>query len=140
MREPLLRLAARYLLEAKRGDGAPRDAVARFHLGNGATIERLDWLADPTPRGLEQSFGIMVNYRYALDRYAANQLAYGRATPSTRTSAVKALAAADPTVLGEPVADGFSPQRAAGGGTRRAVAREAHRRPRPGRRVNVISA
>ncbi|HEY6235325.1 MAG TPA: malonyl-CoA decarboxylase family protein [Candidatus Elarobacter sp.] len=104
LREPLLRLAARYLLEAKRSDGAPRDAVERFHLGNGATIERLDWLADPTPRGLEQSYGIMVNYRYALDRYAANQLAYGTNHNVDATSAVKALAAADPTVLGEPVA------------------------------------
>jgi malonyl-CoA decarboxylase len=102
LREPLLRLAARYLLEAKRTDGAPRDAVERFHLGNGATIDRLDWLADPTPRGIEQSFGVMVNYRYALDRYAANQLAYGTNHAVDATSAVKALAAADPTVLGEP--------------------------------------
>jgi malonyl-CoA decarboxylase len=103
LREPLLRLAARYLLEANRGDGAPRDAVERFHLGNGATIDRMDWLADPTPRGIEQSFGVMVNYRYALDRYAANQLAYGTSHAVDATSAVKALAAADPTVLGEPV-------------------------------------
>jgi malonyl-CoA decarboxylase len=103
LREPLLRLAARYLVEAKRGDGAPRDAVARFHLGNGATVERLDWLGDPTPRGLEQSFGVMVNYRYALDRYAANQLAYSANHTVDATSAVKTLAAADPTVLGEPV-------------------------------------
>jgi hypothetical protein len=80
----------------------PRDAVERFHLGNGATIERLDWLADITPRGIEQSFGIMVNYRYALDRYAANQLAYGTNHTVDATSAVKALAAADPTTLGEP--------------------------------------
>jgi malonyl-CoA decarboxylase len=104
LREPLLRLAARYLLEAKRADGAPRDAVERFHLGNGATIERIDWLADPTPRGIEQSFGVMVNYRYALDRYAANQLAYATNNAVDATSAVRALAAADPTVLGEPVA------------------------------------
>ncbi len=104
LREPLLRLAARYLLEAKRGDGAPRDAVERFHLGNGATIERIDWLADPTPRGIEQSFGVMVNYRYQLDRYAANQLAYATNHTVDATSTVKALAAADPTVLGEPVA------------------------------------
>lgn len=104
LREPLLRLAARYLLEAKRGDGAPRDAVERFHLGNGATIERLDWLADPTPRGIEQSCGVMVNYRYALDRYGANQLAYATNHAIDATSAVKALAAAEPTILGEPVA------------------------------------
>ncbi len=103
LREPLLRLAARYLLAAKRGDGAPRDAVERFHLGNGATIERIDWLADPTPRGIEQSLGIMVNYRYGLDRYAANQLAYAAHHTIDAVSLVRALAAADPTELEDPV-------------------------------------
>jgi malonyl-CoA decarboxylase len=101
LREPLLRLAARYLIAAKRDDGAPRDAVARFHLGNGAQIERIDWLADPTQRGLEQSFGVMVNYRYALDRYAANQLAYATNHAIDAASAVKALALADATPLDE---------------------------------------
>jgi malonyl-CoA decarboxylase len=101
LREPLLRLAARYLVAAKREDGAPRDAVARFHLANGALIERVDWLADPTQRGLEQSFGVMVNYRYALDRYPANQLAYATNHAIDASSAVKALALADPTVLDE---------------------------------------
>jgi malonyl-CoA decarboxylase len=101
LREPLLRLAARYLLSAKRADGAPRDAVARFHLANGAQIERLDWLGDPTPRGIEQSFGVMVNYRYALDRYAANQLAYAAERTIEASTAVRALALADPTILAE---------------------------------------
>jgi malonyl-CoA decarboxylase len=106
LREPLLRLAARYLVAAKREDGAPRDAVARFHLANGALIERLDWLADTTQRGLRQSFGIMVNYRYALDRYAANQLAYSQDHSVDASPAVKALANADPTPLGD---DGAQP-------------------------------
>jgi malonyl-CoA decarboxylase len=101
LREPLLRLAARYLLAAKRDDGAPRDAVARFHLANGALIERIDWLADPAQRGVEQSFGVMVNYRYALDRYPANQLAYATNHAIDASPAVKALALADPTVLEE---------------------------------------
>jgi malonyl-CoA decarboxylase len=101
LREPLLRLAARYLLAAKRDDGAPRDPVARFHLANGAQVERLDWLADPTPRGIEQSYGVMVNYRYALDRYPANQLAYASSHSIDASSAVRALALADPTILEE---------------------------------------
>jgi malonyl-CoA decarboxylase len=63
LREPLLRLAARYLLEAK-SRGQPHDPVARFHLGNGARIERLNFLADNSVKGLKQSFGIMVNYLY----------------------------------------------------------------------------
>ena len=104
IREPLLRLAARYLLAAKRGNGAPLDAVERFHLGNGATIERLDWLADTTARGIEQSFGVMVNYRYGLDRYASNQLAYAASQAIDASSAVRLLAASDPTVLDDPVA------------------------------------
>jgi malonyl-CoA decarboxylase len=101
LREPLLRLAARYLIAAKRADGAPRDAVARFHLANGAQIERVDWLADPTQRGIEQSFGVMVNYRYALDRYPANQLAYATNHAIDASNAVKALALADPILLDE---------------------------------------
>jgi malonyl-CoA decarboxylase len=91
VREPVLQLAARYLMTSKRGDGAPRDAVARFHLGNGATVERLDWLGDPTPRGIGQSFGVMVNYRYALDRYRANQLAYVAEHAIDASPAVRAL-------------------------------------------------
>jgi malonyl-CoA decarboxylase len=90
-REAVLQLAARYLLSAKRADGAPRDAVARFHLGNGATVERLDWLGDPTQRGIAQSYGVMVNYRYALDRYRANQLAYAAGHAIDASPAVRAL-------------------------------------------------
>ena len=46
----------------------PLDAVARFHLGNGARVERLNWLGDPSPKGLKQSYGLMVNYLYDLKR------------------------------------------------------------------------
>jgi malonyl-CoA decarboxylase len=60
---PLIRAAARYLVE--RDDaGLPLDPVARFHLGNGARIERLNWLADHGRRRLKQSAGVMVNYLY----------------------------------------------------------------------------
>lgn len=91
LREPLLRLAARYLLTAKRADGAPLDAVERFHLANGAIAERLDWLADPTSHGIARSFGLMVNYRYALDRVAANQLAYAADRRVDASSSLKTL-------------------------------------------------
>jgi malonyl-CoA decarboxylase len=95
LREPVMRLAARYLLTAKRDDGAPRDAVERFHIGNGALIERIDWLADTTARGIEQSYGVMVNYRYALDKYAANQLAYASDRSIDASAAVRALRGPD---------------------------------------------
>lgn len=127
LREPVLRLAARYLLAAKRADGAPRDAVARFHLANGASIERLDWLGDTTARGLEQSFGVMVNYRYALDRYAANQLAYAADRSVDASSAVKALALADITRLDDEAAAPSISRRGALLAAMRGVAQRAKR-------------
>ena len=67
LRHWLLRCAAHYLGQAV-ADGKPLDAVARFHLGNGARVERLNWAGDPTPKGLRQSYGLMVNYLYDLKR------------------------------------------------------------------------
>ena len=61
----LLRCAAQYLgRELKEGN--PVDPVARFHLGNGARVERLNWAGDPSVKGLKQSYGVMVNYLYDL--------------------------------------------------------------------------
>ncbi len=88
LREPLLRMAARYLVHASRG-GQPEDAVARFHLGNGARIERLNWLADTSPKGLAQSWGIMVNYLYDPDRIEANLEAFAAGGRIDASSAVK---------------------------------------------------
>jgi len=66
-RQELLAWAARYLGRELQ-DGKPLDPVARFHLGNGARVERLNWAGDPSPKGLKQSFGLMVNYLYDLKR------------------------------------------------------------------------
>jgi malonyl-CoA decarboxylase len=44
--------------------GRPRDSVARFHLGNGAAVERINWLGDRSAKGLQESYGLMVNYQY----------------------------------------------------------------------------
>ncbi len=73
-----LRLATLYLRTMK--NGQPSDPVARFHLGNGARIERVNWAADRSPKGLAQSCGIMVNYLYDLDQLDDNlaQLAAGK--------------------------------------------------------------
>lgn len=73
----LTRLAARYLLTAKSGD-RPYDPVSRFHLGNGARIERLNYLADTSARGLQQSYGLMVNYLYDPDAIETNVEAFSR--------------------------------------------------------------
>src|SRR5262249_36872125 len=63
LRAPLERLCARYLLREKSGTH-PLDPVAQFHLNNGALVNRIYWLADTWDRGLRQSYGMMVSYRY----------------------------------------------------------------------------
>ena len=67
LRHFLTRCAATYLGATKSGSG-PADAVARFHLTNGARIERVNWGADPSGKGMRQSYGLMVNYLYDLKR------------------------------------------------------------------------
>ena len=66
-RTQLLSWTARYLTR-ELADGKPLDPVARFHLGNGARVEQLNWGADPSAKGLKQSYGLMVNYLYDLKR------------------------------------------------------------------------
>jgi malonyl-CoA decarboxylase len=92
LQAPLSRAAARYLLLAKRQDGAARDPVAHFHLSNGARVERINWLADRSPMGLERSFGIMVNYAYGLDDIEANHEAYTADGEIAASSSVAGLA------------------------------------------------
>jgi malonyl-CoA decarboxylase len=67
IRQMLLLCAAHYLGRELR-DGAPMDAVARFHLRNGARIERLNWAGDVSAKGIKQSYGLMVNYLYDLKK------------------------------------------------------------------------
>ncbi|XP_013462895.2 malonyl-CoA decarboxylase, mitochondrial isoform X3 [Medicago truncatula] len=66
LKSPLMRLCARYLLKEKKR-GKALDSVANFHLQNGAMVERINWMADLSEKGLSQSGGIMVNYVYSLD-------------------------------------------------------------------------
>jgi malonyl-CoA decarboxylase len=79
LRRWLLQCAAQYL-GRELVEGKPADPVARFHLGNGARVERLNWMGDPSPKGMRQSFGLMVNYLYDLKRLdrQRTQLAEGR--------------------------------------------------------------
>ncbi len=76
LREPLMRLCARYLLRERAVSGRALDPVAHFHLSNGARVERLNWLGDISDKGLQQSAGIMVNYLYRLADIEANHEAY----------------------------------------------------------------
>jgi malonyl-CoA decarboxylase len=91
LREPLLRAAAWYYMRGRNGRGLPVDAVARFHLGNGARLERLDWLGDTSERALAQSYGIMVNYLYDLDYIERNHEAYAQQRAVVAANSVSRL-------------------------------------------------
>ena len=71
----LIRLCTRYLLKEKEKDRA-LDLVANFHLSNGASLEQINWLADLSEKGLQRSYGIMVNYYYKLSKIEDNHEEY----------------------------------------------------------------
>ncbi len=89
----LLPLAARYFVDARRGDGQPPDPVARFHLGNGAKLLDIHWMGDTSAKGLAQSFGIMANYLYDLDRIEEYHEAYAAEGKVTASRKIRNLAA-----------------------------------------------
>ena len=89
--EPLLRAAAWYYLRGRTPRGAPVDSVARFHLGNGARLERLNFLADTSERALRQSHGLMVNYLYDLEDIEKNHEAFAQQRQVVAASAVSKL-------------------------------------------------
>jgi len=88
----LLPLAAHYLLEAKHRTGQPLDPVARFHLNNGAFVEAVHADADISANGMAQSCGVMVNYRYDLNKISTNHEAYANQQSVVASKAVRALA------------------------------------------------
>jgi malonyl-CoA decarboxylase len=87
----LMRLCARYLVKEKRPNGMALDPVAHFHLSNGARMERLNWLADRSRKGLQQAAGMMINYRYDLGRIDANHEDYRSKGKVATSSTIKAL-------------------------------------------------
>ena len=87
LRAPLTRLCAEYLTAAGDGRG-PRDPVARFHLGNGARLERVNWLGNTASRGMRESFGLMVNYLYDLSAIEKNHETYANLGTVAASSAV----------------------------------------------------
>ncbi|MGY6411559.1 MAG: malonyl-CoA decarboxylase [Alkalilacustris sp.] len=92
----LRRMAARYLLEARRGDGFPRDPVARFHLGNGALVHEIHARADLSDRGLRQSCGAMVNYLYDAASVEQNHEEFAAHHTIAAARGVRSLARAAP--------------------------------------------
>jgi malonyl-CoA decarboxylase len=86
----LMRLCATYLTRPASG-GNRIDPVARFHLGNGARLERINWLGNATIRGIGESFGLMVNYLYDHDCIEANHEVFARDGTIVRSPDVDAL-------------------------------------------------
>jgi malonyl-CoA decarboxylase len=84
-------LAAHYFLKARSPKGRLIDSVARFHLGNGARLERINWFGDLSPKGLRESAGVMVNYLYRLEDIEKNHEAYANQGEIVASSAVKKL-------------------------------------------------
>jgi malonyl-CoA decarboxylase len=91
VRRVLVPLCARYLLHAKKGV-RPLDPVARFHLRNGAQLERINWLGDVSETGLQNSFGLMVNYVYRLAKIEDNHELYTQKYEIAATKEIKSLA------------------------------------------------
>ncbi len=91
LRSILEPLAAYYFLKARTPKGRLINSVARFHLGNGARLERIDWLGDLSPKALRESAGIMVNYLYRLDDIEKNHEAYANRDEIAASNAVKKL-------------------------------------------------
>jgi malonyl-CoA decarboxylase len=89
LRAVLEPLAAYYFLKARTSKGRLIDSVARFHLGNGARLERINWLGDLSQKGLRESAGIMVNYLYRLEDIEKNHEAYANDGEVVASSAVK---------------------------------------------------
>ena len=90
LKEFLMTAAAQYLIKAK-SKGFPLDPVARFHLGNGASLESINWLGDTSQKGMDQSAGIMVNYLYNIDKIQENHERYAISGHVTTSQNVQKL-------------------------------------------------
>lgn len=90
LQQLLPRLCAHYLVNEK-SRSKPLDAVARFHIGNGARLEQINWMADSSPNGLRQSAGMMVNYVYDKKQLARNHEAYEQRNEVAHAPGIKRL-------------------------------------------------
>ncbi len=91
VRKAMIPAAAAYFLRAKNERGRPLDPVARFHLGNGARLERINWLADTSDKAIAQACGLMVNYLYDLDDIEKNHEAFAEGRTVVASNNVQRL-------------------------------------------------
>ena len=87
----LLKQALIYLTDSDREDGLPNDPVAKFHLGNGAILEKINLNADLSAKGIKQSKGVMVNYLYNLDTLEENHELFFKTKTVQQSTTIKAL-------------------------------------------------
>lgn len=90
LQQTLPRLCAHYLVNEK-SRNKPLDPVARFHIGNGARLERINWMADASPNGLRQAAGLMVNYVYDRKQLARNHEAYEQRHEVAQSAGIRKL-------------------------------------------------
>jgi len=91
IQDTVMRAAAWYYVRARNTRGNPIDTVARFHLGNGARLERINWLADTSDRAMAQAYGLMVNYLYDLDEIEKNHEVYADSRTVVASGTVQRL-------------------------------------------------
>ena len=100
MRKIIEPLAAHYFLKARLPNGRVIDPVARFHLGNGARLERINWMGDLSRKGLKESGGVMVNYLYDLDEIEKNHEAFANQGEVMASSAVRRMLKGERQIFG----------------------------------------
>ena len=90
LKRPLIKACAHYLKNVKKRN-RPENAVARFHFGNGAELFRINWMGNTTKQGLNDSFGIMVNYRYDPRQIESNHEKYTRNGELALSKSIRSL-------------------------------------------------
>jgi malonyl-CoA decarboxylase len=91
LRRDVLRRACALCLTSRGHNGRATDPVAAFHLSNGASVERIDWMGDTSEKGVQQSFGLMVNYAYRPQRIERNHEQYVKQGRVAVSDEVRAL-------------------------------------------------
>ena len=89
--DSLMTQAILYLTESEREDNSPNDPVAKFHLGNGAILEKINLNADLSDKGLIQSKGLMVNYLYNLELLEKNHELFFKTKNVQQSDGIKSL-------------------------------------------------
>ena len=87
----LMTQAILYLTESEREDNSPNDPVAKFHLGNGAILEKINLNADLSEKGIMQSKGLMVNYLYNLELLEKNHELFFKTKNVQQSDGIKSL-------------------------------------------------